>query len=87
MKQPKKLSTFFLLIVLLTLIMAVLSLMLGKVTVSFKSVIEAFDSSIVNNEVNIVRARMPRTIFALLMFIIRFRGTDAINYQKSHCGS
>ncbi|KRN49786.1 transport system permease protein [Kandleria vitulina DSM 20405] len=46
--------------------MAVLSLMLGKVTVSFKSVIEAFDSSIVNNEVNIVRARMPRTIFALL---------------------
>lgn len=66
MKQPKKLSTFFLLIVLLTLIMAVLSLMLGKVTVSFKSVIEAFDSSIVNNEVNIVRARMPRTIFALL---------------------
>ncbi|HBG68340.1 MAG TPA: iron ABC transporter, partial [Kandleria vitulina] len=25
-----------------------------------------FDSSIVNNEVNIVRARMPRTIFALL---------------------
>ncbi|HCY53448.1 MAG TPA: hypothetical protein DIC33_05065, partial [Kandleria vitulina] len=38
MKQPKKLSTFFLLIVLLTLIMAVLSLMLGKVTVSFKSV-------------------------------------------------
>ncbi|HCY53449.1 MAG TPA: iron ABC transporter, partial [Kandleria vitulina] len=34
--------------------------------VSFKSVIEAFDSSIVNNEVNIVRARMPRTIFALL---------------------
>jgi iron complex transport system permease protein len=29
-------------------------------------VIEAFDSSIVNNEVNIVRARMPRTIFALL---------------------
>ncbi|HAH74817.1 MAG TPA: iron ABC transporter [Kandleria vitulina] len=40
--------------------------MLGKVTVSFKSVIEAFDSSIVNNEVNIVRARMPRTIFALL---------------------
>ncbi|WP_352403594.1 FecCD family ABC transporter permease [Kandleria vitulina] len=66
MKQPKKLSTFFLLIVLLTLIMAVLSLMLGKVTVSFKSVIEAFDSSVVNNEVNIVRARMPRTIFALL---------------------
>lgn len=66
MKQPKKLSTFFLLIVLLTLIMAVLSLMLGKVIVSFKSVIEAFDSSIVNNEVNIVRARMPRTIFALL---------------------
>ncbi|SEJ12511.1 iron complex transport system permease protein [Kandleria vitulina] len=66
MKQPKKLSTFFLLIVLLTLIMVVLSLMLGKVTVSFKSVIEAFDSSIVNNEVNIVRARMPRTIFALL---------------------
>lgn len=66
MKQPKKLSIFFLLIVLLTLIMAVLSLMLGKVTVSFKSVIEAFDSSIVNNEVNIVRARMPRTIFALL---------------------
>ena len=66
MKQPKKLSTFFLLIVLLTLIMTVLSLMLGKVTVSFKSVIEAFDSSIVNNEVNIVRARMPRTIFALL---------------------
>jgi len=66
MKQPKKLSTFFLLIVLFTLIMAVLSLMLGKVTVSFKSVIEAFDSSIVNNEVNIVRARMPRTIFALL---------------------
>ncbi len=66
MKQPKKLSTFFLLIVLLTLIMAVLSLMLGKVTVSFKSVIESFDSSIVNNEVNIVRARMPRTIFALL---------------------
>lgn len=66
MKQPKKLSTFFLLIVLLTLIMAVLSLMLGKVTVSFKSVIEVFDSSIVNNEVNIVRARMPRTIFALL---------------------
>jgi iron complex transport system permease protein len=46
--------------------MAVISLMLGKVTVSFKSVIEAFDSSIVNNEVNIVRARMPRTIFALL---------------------
>jgi iron complex transport system permease protein len=46
--------------------MAVLSLMLGKVTVSFKSVIEAFDSSVVNNEVNIVRARMPRTIFALL---------------------
>ena len=66
MKKKKKLSTFFLLIVLLTLIMAVLSLMLGKVTVSFKSVIEAFDSSIVNNEVNIVRARMPRTIFALL---------------------
>lgn len=66
MKQPKKLSIFFLLIVLLTLIMAVLSLMFGKVTVSFKSVIEAFDSSIVNNEVNIVRARMPRTIFALL---------------------